>query len=414
MKISLKFILLIFFLYFYLYNPIFQILGFGLIKILLLISIVYLIIFKKVNLFLSLFKNEIIFILVLIVYSSLIVFWGDGTAYKVPYTHVVWFLECFIIPFFFIFFFKDIFQKRSWESIIVQTGLIASLITLFLILNPRINFFIRDSVIKDILFIISDPKTQNRGFTIAENSSFGYGITQGLILAICLLSIKKNYLYAIPVFFLFVSILFNARIGFACIIIAIFLMLFKRKFKILNIFILGAVLCIGYYFLFKSNFSKNNLHSLHWGFNFFNDTLRFVSGNDSGYSNYSVLLNKMIFFPSNIFNIIFGEGRIVSGAKINSDIGYINQIFIGGIIYLILMLFFLLYMFIRNIKISTNKLFPILFFLTLIVVNIKGDAFFVPRGFFRLITFYYVYCVLLERTNEFSPLYKDEIQIRNE
>jgi len=302
------------------------------------------------------------------------------------------------------FFFKDIFQKRSWESIIVHTGLIASLITLFLILNPKINFFIRDSVIKDILYNISDPNSQNRGFTIAENSTYAYGITQGLILAICLFSIKKNYLYAIPVFFLFVSILFNARIGFACIIIAIFLMLFRRKSKIFNIFIFGAVLCIGYFFLFKSNFSKNNLHSLHWGFSFFNDTLRFISGHDSGFSNYSVLLNKMIFFPSNIFNIIFGEGRIVFGTKINSDIGYINQIFIGGIIYLILMLLFLFYMFIRSINISTNKLYPILFFLTLIIVNIKGDAFFVPRGFFRLITFYYVYCVLLKRPNEFSPL----------
>jgi len=122
----------------------------------------------------------------------------------------------------------------------------------------------------------------------------------------------------------------------------------------------------------------------------------------------------MIFFPSNIFNIIFGEGRIVSGAKINSDIGYINQIFIGGIIYLILMLLFLLYMFIRNIKVSTNKLFPVLFFLTLIVVNIKGDAFFVPRGFFRLIIFYYVYCILLKRTNILDVLNKDEIQNRNE
>lgn len=407
MKIkNIKYILLILFLYIYLYNPIFQILDFGLIKILLFISILYLIISKKGYLFITLFKNEIIFSLILILYSSLIVFWGDGTAFKVPYTHLVWFLECFVIPFFLMFFFKDIFQKRSWEYIIVNTGLIASLITLFLILYPEINFFIRDAVIRDIPINISDPKTLNRGFTIAENSTYGYGIIQGLILVICLMSIKKNYLYALPIVFLFVSILFNARIGFACVIIGILLMLLRRRIKILNIFIFVAVLIIGYIFLFKSNFSKNYLDSLQWGFDFFKDTLNYITGNEQHISNYSIL-EKMIFFPSKIINIIFGEGRIVFYATRHSDIGYINQIFIGGIVYLFLLLSFLFYMFLRNIKITTNKLLTILFFLTLIVVNIKGDAFFVPSGFFRLITFYYVYCILLKRTDEFSSLSRD-------
>jgi hypothetical protein len=372
------------------------------------------IVVKKVHLFISIFKNEIIFSLILIIYSSLVVFFGDGTAYKVPYTHLVWFMECFIIPFFFVFFFKDIFQNRSWESIVVNIGLLASLVTLFLILNPKINFYIRDSVIRDFLINISDPRTQSRGFTISENSTFGYGIIQGLLLAICLISIKRNYLYVIPVFFLFVSILFNARIGFASVIIGILLLLFRRKAKILNVFILGVVLCMGYFFLFRSNFSKNHLTSLQWGFNFFDDTIKFITGNEQHHSNYSILFHKMIFFPHNIFNIIVGEGRIVFYASKNSDIGYINQIFIGGIVYLFLLLSFLFYMFLRNLKTTSNRLFTFLFFLTLIVVNIKGNAFFVPSGFIRLITFYYVYCILIKRINLFSSLNTHKIQFQDE
>ena len=404
MKIkNIKYIILIIFLYIYLYNPIFQILDFGLIKILLFISILYLIISKKGYLFITLFKNEIIFSLILIIYSSLIVFWGDGTAFKVPYTHLVWFLECFVIPFFLMFFFREIFQKRSWEYIIVNAGLIASLITLFLILNPEINFFIRDTVIRDIPINISDPKTLNRGFTIAENSTYGYGIIQGLILVICLFSMKKNYLYALPIVFLFVSILFNSRIGLVCVIIGILLMLLKRRIKILNLSIFGAVLIVGYILFFKSNFSKNYLESLQWGFDFFKDTFNYITGNEQYISNYSIL-EKMIFFPSKIINIIFGEGRIVFYESRHSDIGYINEIFVGGIVYLFMLLSFLLYMFLRNFKITTNRQLTILFFLTLMAVNIKGIALFVPSGFFRLVTFYYVYCILLKRTEDFRLL----------
>jgi hypothetical protein len=402
--LSVKYILLLLFLYIYLYNPIFQILDFGLIKILLLISILYIIVSKKIFLLITLFKNEIVFSLVLIAYSSLVVFWGDGTAYKVPYTHLVWFLECFIIPFFFFLFFKDIFQNRSWESIIVKIGLIAALITLFLILNPKINFYIRDSLIKDFAINISNIKTLTRGFTIAENSTYNYGIIQGLVLGICLLSIKKNYAYAIPLLFLFVAILFNARIGFACVVISVLLVLFRRKIKLLNIIIFGIVICVGYFFLFKSEFSRNNLFSLKRGFNFFVDSIKFITGDESHFSNYSILFNKMIFFPSNLFHLIFGEGRIVFYASRNSDIGYINQIFTGGLLYLFLMLSFLFYMFLRNFNLARNKLYPLLFFLTILIVNIKGNAFFVPNGFFRLITFYYVYCIIKERTDYLTPL----------
>jgi len=398
MKIpNAKYVLLIIFLYLYLYNPIFQIIDFGLIKILLLISIFYIIATKRIKLFITLFKNEIILSIILIVYSSLVVFWGDGTAFKVPYNHVVWFLECFTIPFFILFFFKDIFRNQSWESIVVTTGFIASLITLFLILNPKINFIIHDSVIRDTLINIKDPRTLYRGFAIAESSAYSYGIIQGLLLAICLISIKRNHLYAIPVIFLFISILFNARIGFICLIIGLSLMLLKRKVKILNTVIFLFIAFVGYILFFKSNFFIGNSASLKWGFNFFNDTVKFITGQETQVTNYTILFNRMFFSPEKFINLLFGEGRIVFYATKGSDVGYINEIFVGGLVYLILLLSFLFYMFVRNINNTTNKAFTALFFLTLLAVNIKGDALFVSNGFFRLISFYYIYCILLKR-----------------
>lgn len=400
MKIpNLKYFFLIVILYIFLFNPVFQIFDFGLIKVLLLASIAYIAFTGKIRLFLNLFKNEIILSLILITYTLLVVFWGDGTAFKVPYTHLVWFMECFFIPFFLILFFKNIFQKRTWESLVVQTGLIAALITLFLVLNPDINFFIRDSVIRDLQINLSSTKTLSRGFTIAENSTFSYGVVQGLILSICIISLKKNYLYAIPIVFLFIAILYNARIGFACLFIGVALVVFRRKIKIRSAIIFGLVLLAGYFFLFNSGFSKNNHDSLLRGLSFFSDTMKFITGDQSHASNYSVLFNKMVFFPSHFINLVFGEGKIVFYASKGSDIGYINQIFTGGIVYLFLLLAFLFYMFLRNFDQTSNKLLPVLFVLSLLVVNIKGNALFVSNGFFRLFCFFYVYSTLVKKTD---------------
>ena len=401
--IYIKYSLFLLVMYIYLYNPIFQFLDFGMIKIVLLLSIIYIVIHKKTILFITIFSKEILFTLILTIYSSIAVFSGNGTAFAVPYTHIVWFLECFVIPFFFMLFFKNIFQERSWESIIVHTGLIASLITFFLILNPDFNSFIRDSVIRDPLTNISDKIILFRGFTIAENSTFSFGVVQGIILSICIISLQKNYLYAIPIIFLFISILFNARIGLVITSIAIVLLLLSKKIKTKHILIFGSVLYFGYLFLFKSNFAQNNLESLKWGFSFFEDSFMFINGHDRQYSNFSVL-NDMVNYPPTIIGIIFGDGRTVLGEYKGSDIGYINQIFIGGLFYLLIMLSFMFYMFTKNIKYSTNKTFSILFFLTLLIVNFKGDALFVSNGFFRLIASYYVYCILTKRTNNFCTI----------
>ena len=164
-----KLILLILSLYIYLYNPIFQFLGFGSIKVLLFLSIV-LFFFKGSIAFISLFKDEIVLTFLISLYVSLTVLWGESSGLVVAYTHIIWFLESFLIPFFLILHFKDFFEKYSWEKIIITVGLVASFITLYLILNFELNVFIRDSIIVDTLDSVSGDDLVFRGFSIAESS----------------------------------------------------------------------------------------------------------------------------------------------------------------------------------------------------------------------------------------------------
>ena len=144
-----------------------------------------------------------------------------------------------------------------------------------------------------------------------------------------------------------------------------------------------------------SNFINNNDRSLEWGFSFFTDTFNLIFGLDSsGVSNYSILSDTMVFLPEKEINILFGEGRSVFDALgKDSDIGYINQIFIGGIFYLGLLFFYLGFMVKRFISYSENYFFALLFMLTIIICNIKGSAFFISTGFFRIFTLYYVYSI---------------------
>ena len=384
-----KYITLILCLYIYVYNPIFRFLGFGSVKLLLVFSFAYLIVSGFFPRLFKIFKIEIILTFALVTYSVSIILLGENT-FSIPYVHIVWFLESFFIPAFIILLFKNDIEMLSWETLMVHVGFLASMITLFLIFNPEINSFVRDSVIIDTLDTVSETIWDFRGFSIAESSSFGYGVVQGLILAICLFQAKKNVAFYIPIIFLFVSIIFNARTGITPVAISILLLIINGELKMKTILVTLFVGLIGFFLIQHSFFAENNEASLKWGLSIFLDTQKFLEGSDTS-SNYTILFEEMFFLPSGFWELIFGNGKRVFGSSgQSSDIGYIIQIFRGGLVYLLIMMLFLIFMLSRILKSSDNKLFSILFFLTIILVNIKGDAFFNSTSFSRLFGFFYV------------------------
>ncbi len=388
-----KLILLILSLYIYLYNPILKILGFGSIKILLIVSILYLVLNKSIYTFLLNFKTELIFTIILILYSFPITYFGDSSAVFVPYQHFTWFIECFFISAFILFYFQDLFVRYSFEFLIVIVGTIASMITLYLIINPSVNEWMRESVLIDALDT-TDTVFDYRGFTFAETSSFAYGIIQGLVFAFCLNSLRKSALYAIPIIPLFISILFNARIGFSAVFISIVLLLIFKRLKFKTIFVGLIIFIFGSFFVQNSSLFTDNDDSLAWGFSFFKDTFSVISGRDTSDSNYDILFNEMLVFPNTIHGFIFGEGRSAYGVAVNSsDIGYINEILTGGVVYLLIIMFFMHYLYRRNLIYTYDKYYTLLFIFVLLVVNVKGIALFVPNGFFRLFIFFYIYCI---------------------
>ena len=89
--------------------------------------------------------------------------------------------------------------------------------------------------------------------------------------------------------------------------------------------------------------------------------------------------------------MLFGEGRSLFGLDNGgSDIGYVNQIFAGGFVYLSILLSFEYYLFKKYNYCFEDNLFFTILFLTLLVANIKGNAFFVSLGFTRFIILYLI------------------------
>jgi hypothetical protein len=371
------------------YNPIFQALGFGLTKVLLLVSVLYLMYNKTARNFLFYFKSEFIITILIIIYILPFVFFGNGTATVLPYQHFIWLLESFIIPLFFVFGFKSIFKEDSYVKVFIAVGFVASLITIYLLINPAVNIWVRSSLIIDSLDII-DSDFDFRGFSLSEGSSFDYGIMQGIILSMCLLNLRKSFLYAIPILPLFISILFNARIGFSVVIITLVLMLIHKRINFRAILGTTIVCFVAFQIYNTSSLVSVNNSGLEWGLSFFEDTFNFLKG-DSSDSNYGVLSDDMLIFPSNVLSLLFGEGRSLFGLDNGgSDIGYVNQIFAGGIVYLSILFSFQFYLFKKYNYCIEDKLFFTILFLTLLVVNIKGNAFFVSVGFTRFIILYLI------------------------
>lgn len=398
-KLVIKTALLIGLLYFYIFNPIFIPLNLlGSVKIVLLIALIGLLFSSRSFLYLNLFANEFLFLILLVAYTSLVIIFGDGSASSMPYRQIVWFVECFFVPVFFVIYFEDVLEKVGFDTVIFIVSLIAGLITLYLILNPAVNLTVRSSLIQDSLDSLDKPE-YFRGFTIAESSSFIYGIVQGIVCSICLMFFHRSIFFIIPAVILIIAILFNARTGLFVVAVSLIFFIIEGRVRLKHIIILVSLVLIGSLFFMTSSFYINNEDSFKWIFGAFTSTQNIDLTDEN--SNYSFLYN-MLFIPDSLAGILFGEGRMAKNAYGGSDIGFISHLFVGGILLLFIQLVFLYHMFVRSLSTSDKKVLTYIFYSALLIANFKGEAFFVPSGFSRLITFHYVLFIIRQKVIEIN------------
>lgn len=397
-------------LYMYIYSPPVTFLPFGLIQFLVPISYIY-ILNKNVAKFLYLFKTEIWLIFIITTYSMFRAFFsGDPTFF---YDNLQLLIGVLPITFFITEFVIVISQNdiSGAENILINNfinvSFFASLITLFLILNPEAADIMRNKILRsgDISY-----DSMYRSFGFASSLVYSYAIVQGIAVAFLLFKLKKisfvqalfNLLIIISIV---ISILYNARTGFFPIFAALIYLLFTRGNVKLYLFIVIFLLAFNY-ILFDSSYASFFSENLNWSLKFFTETGDFISQKGGNQITYHALLSDMLFLPDNTSDLLFGVGYdIFTKGMHTSDVGYVRDIFFGGLTYLFLLFSLIFYMFKRMFLISKYRWYSFIFIVTTIICEIKG-LFISDHSAFRLFLLFYISFIYFKKIGEKSDKFK--------
>ena len=397
MRATFSLIFFVLILYGYIYNPVFSVIGIGTVKILLFIAIFFS--FLNTTIFKSLvhFKTELLFILILVIYSFLSSLRSEVGLFTQAYLYIVWFVESIYLPIVIYFVFKKDIDTYHWAKLVLTVGVLAAGITIILIFNPSLNAYVRYTLIQTSAEEL-DGYALVRDFGLAEGLRGTYPMTQGLILGMCLFALRRSVWYALMILPLVASIAFNARTGLLAIPISLILLLvhFKFNFRVILVFASLFLLILNFASIFDS-FISNNQETFDWLSIGYEELIANLQGDKTGVASETLLIDEK-FMPSNTISLLIGTGNF--GPSVGRvDNGYYYYLWFGGWIFMSIIFLFLLYTFIRINRIEKEKYYPYLFFFLLLIYTVKSNYLFNPSGMSRLIGFYYVYRILSYKTS---------------
>ena len=278
-------------------------------------------------------------------------------------------------------------KKVHLEKVIIYSALIEGIIAIILFLSPKLQYL-----------VINNMVTNGYPNSYLKFISYRlYGLSYSMLYAMPIVNaaigmytiyyaLKTKIVYFFVAFIIIFSAIINARIAFVPIIFGgiylIYLIMLKKKnicMKSLIKIISTAVLIILGLIIFNNIISKNKIIEK-WILKGFNDIIAILFRHDNGSKYYSYYVgNERWHLPKGIFSVLFGTGkRVIRGnLEYSSDIGYINDLWWGGIIYCILIYLFILYTVYYIYKSRIRKELHYLGFvaiLILAIVNVKGNV----------------------------------------
>lgn len=219
-----------------------------------------------------------------------------------------------------------------------------------------------------------------RIFGISSDYTFGTPIYHGILAGVAVyLSIKERlykYYYYIPL--ILAATFLNGRTGiivFIIIALSSILYLYLRKGNVLKAASTITALAIG---LLLSLSLLQNLAPNSYKFvnSFIDDTTNLLLEGDLT-GNYSVLAETNSY-PSDV-QFFFGEGYRVydnneeNKAGFRSDIGYVNDMYMGGLFFVIILYLSAFYFLLSGVR--GNRFIFFIIIIALLVANFKGEIF---------------------------------------
>ncbi len=265
------------------------------------------------------------------------------------------------------------YSKNKIIEFILNVAFIQGLVCLIMLLFPSTRTIAINSFINSTIFNENDYILRTRVYGLGDSYTYGIPIVNGLLTGLCFYHATNNnkkYFIFLPFIFL-VSIL-NGRTGILIGLLSVFIMILLSKFnkKITAVFWGMVIILLFYLFILVIRNVNPAMYS------FINQLFSFTNTRTFNY-----LTKTALVFPSG-WKLVFGTGMRVYGELglntigTSSDIGYVNYIFLGGVIYLLLYVGSFIKFFnnsLKNDKRITS--FRYVFIVCLFIACWKGEIF---------------------------------------
>lgn len=391
-------------LYIYLFNPVFAVPGFGFVNALILFALLFAIThIKKFGWYLRRFRKELFLTILMIVYAFFRTRTpGSNAADMIP-DMILWVLSTMVVS---IFLVDAIFSKvRGFVLMdtVLNVAFIAAVISILAMLIPPFNSFVR-GIQSTVELDVSEHVLDSRFYGLATNLTSSYGYLQGVLASYCLINYSKNpFRNAVYFLSLALATAINARTGLIPIIVTVFYLVVKNRKKIRFWHVVVAfIMILAFSPLIEKIMSSESpvIASIRA---FFIAIYSFVikgDANADGGTYFNVLYDSLILPP--IQDILFGAGYTLFGAfeelGMRSDIMYVNQLFIGGVVFLIIIMAYVI-VFYRNLWLMYSKrFFPVLLLFMALVANFKGSPFYIGNAFTRFVMLFYFVLLFNQHT----------------
>ena len=311
------------------------------------------------------------------------------------------FVPCLIIRFLKI----NSFLNRNFENLMIGVALVGCAITILMIIYPPFDAFINSIHQSNEEFyeqFENSVESRYRMYGLAESLTFTYPYVIAVI-ALYTFSERKIYL-SIPLLLMTIIVVsFNARIAFIPLLLSL-VYLFAVKQKNVKSLIGSTIAIVAFVVIWLNVIPTLGLFQNEWGFSFFDEMVSYFTTGES--RTMSTLTGSMFFLPDeSAFTLLFGTGISAYHIRNYSDVGYIIQLYYGGIIFLLLILYTMYYMPSRLIKrLGFSHWFAFIFLFSIFILNFKGFYFSSIPGF-RFFMLLYCYYLLIDYYKNKSGVY---------
>lgn len=383
-KSRFKDIIIVLLLFFFIYYP--PVLKINILHILAVVSYIYLI---KYSGTLSLLKNNLNnfgFVIFALLYLFLVcaVLFNNPANAIMPF---VWLFEVIPITFMLV----DMIQKNRGQNknasiwnYLIAAGILQAVISILAFAVPSFQSIIIQRMLaygfKDVILKMSGHRMYGFSYTLA----FAMPVVQAILAAACIYkAFVKNIIYMVFAPLLLFSSIINARVGIVVFIIALIIALFaSAKITLKNIMVL-FIICLMVSLLPKVfTYFLNGTETFDWIETGMNSITDFIFEKDTSGEYVEYATNAEKYRVPKGLSFFFGTGNISTrgNAQYASDVGFINDMWLGGIFYVVPLLFYFIKRTFQMTKFYYSKsplrnIAGIITIIMFLLVNIKGRCF---------------------------------------